>query len=197
MGAAAFCLLCITSIVLFIPPSPLKLGAGAIFGFTFGAPLAWFSVIVGSTLSFLLGRNLARKRVEQKVRSSPTLQAVDQAVTQSGWKIVALARLCPIMPCPLLNYAFGISNIPLHHYIAATALGNLPSAILYTWIGSAAGSLSGMHGASPSIPAPWNWIVYTTGTLTGIFLTAHLTKMAHRILKDHLPQNPPGVGLNQ
>jgi uncharacterized membrane protein YdjX (TVP38/TMEM64 family) len=190
LGVVAFCLLCITSVVLFIPPSPLKFSAGALLGFSIGAPLAWLSVVAGSTIAFTLGRYLGRNRVEHKIRSNPTLLAIDQAVMQSGWKIVVLCRLCPILPCPILNYAFGVSNIPLLHYIGATALGNLPSAILYTWIGSALGSLSGLH-SSPSLPAPWNWILYGAGILVGIILTAHLTKMARRILKEHLPQNTP------
>ncbi len=100
LAAAAFSLLCITSIVLLVPPSPLKLSAGALFGFAIGAPLAWLSVILGSTLAFLLSRYFGRNRIEKKIQSTPTLHAVDQAITQSGWRIVLLARLCPVLPCP-------------------------------------------------------------------------------------------------
>ncbi|MGA1236610.1 MAG: TVP38/TMEM64 family protein [Limisphaerales bacterium] len=189
LAAAAFSLLCITSIVLLVPPSPLKLSAGALFGFAIGAPLAWLSVILGSTLAFLLSRYFGRNRIEKKIQSTPTLHAVDQAITQSGWRIVLLARLCPVLPCPILNYAFGASNITLLHYVSATALGTLPSAILYSWIGSAVGSLSGLH-QSPGLPTPWNWILYSIGIIAGIMLTTHLTKTAQQMLKKHLPNTP-------
>ena len=54
------------------------------------------------------------------------LRQVDQAIREQGWKIVLLLRLSPLIPFNLLNYALGLTSIPVHQYVAATLVGTMP-----------------------------------------------------------------------
>ena len=84
--------------VLFFPGSALTLAAGAIFGLFWGT----ITVSVGATgaaaLSFLIARYLARNKIAKLAAANPKFDAIDKAIGQGGWKIVALLRLSPAMP---------------------------------------------------------------------------------------------------
>jgi uncharacterized membrane protein YdjX (TVP38/TMEM64 family) len=194
-GIAVFSAVYITTVILLIPATFLALGAGALFGIKIGFPIVWISVTTGATGSFLLGRGLVRDWVEQQLHKRPMLAALDQAVTESGWKIVTLSRLCPFFPFPLLNYAFGASKIPLPQYVLSTAVGVLPGVLLYVWIGNALGNLAGLH-ESPPLPPKIQWLVYGGGAIIGIVVAIYTTHLARIALKKHLqgelaPQETP------
>ena len=75
--------------------------------------------------------------VARRSRSSPGLAA---AASSGGWAGTALlyARLVPIVPFNLLNYAAGLAGMSTRGYVIATARGIAPGTIAYTALGSAA-----------------------------------------------------------
>ena len=99
--------------VLFLPPAILALAAGAVFGLWMGIILVWGSAVTGETLAFLLGRFLFRDIISQKAKHYPTWQALEGALKDDGWKLVALLRLAPVLPFTLVNYALGVSALPV------------------------------------------------------------------------------------
>lgn len=48
--------------------------------------------------------------------------AVESAVSKTSW-LVLLLRLSPVIPFNILNYALGITAVPMLHYIAFSWLG--------------------------------------------------------------------------
>ena len=52
------------------------------------------------------------------------------------------ARIAPGVPYTLVNYAGGLTRIPLLVFVAATALGTAPRAFAYTALGGSLGNLS-------------------------------------------------------
>ena len=58
-------------------------------------------------------------------------------VEGEGWRFVAFVRLVPLFPFNLLNYALGLTRIPLLPYVVATLLFMLPGALAYTYLGYA------------------------------------------------------------
>ncbi len=57
---------------------------------------------------------------------------------QRGFVALLYARLVPIVPFGLLNYAAGMTGISLRRYVAATAIGIVPGTVAYTALGSTA-----------------------------------------------------------
>ena len=56
-----------------------------------------------------------------------------------GWRFVAFVRLVPLLPFAALNYALGLTRIPLWQYVIASYLAMLPGAAAYSYIGYAGG----------------------------------------------------------
>jgi uncharacterized membrane protein YdjX (TVP38/TMEM64 family) len=62
-------------------------------------------------------------------------------VSARGFESVLLARIAPGIPYNLVNYAAGLTPIPLTVFALATALGVAPRAFAYTALGGSIGNL--------------------------------------------------------
>lgn len=60
-------------------------------------------------------------------------------VERGGWRGVALARLVPVIPHSLTNYALGLTRLRLGAYAFGSLLGQLPLTIAYADLGAAGG----------------------------------------------------------
>jgi rhodanese-related sulfurtransferase len=58
-------------------------------------------------------------------------------VETEGWRFVAVTRLVPLVPFNLLNYALGLTRIPVVAYILASLICMAPGALAYAWLGYA------------------------------------------------------------
>ena len=108
-----FVIIYVVATVLLMPAWPLTVGGGALFGLGFGSLYVSIGSTLGATCAFLLGRSLARDLIAKRLKQNPKLQALDDAVARQGWKIVGLIRLSPIFPYSLMNYAFGLTRVPV------------------------------------------------------------------------------------
>ena len=142
-----FILLYTVATVGMVPGSIFDLTGGALFGPYFGSLVDFTGGILGAALAFLIARYLARDWVER--RAGPRLQEVMHNVDAEGWKFVAFLRLVPVFPYNVMNYLLGLTRIPFHHYVLATAVFMAPSTIAYTWIGYAGREL--IAGGTPHI----------------------------------------------
>ncbi len=117
---------------LFLPGLPITLAGGVLFGPFWGVVYTIFGATAGATLAFLVARYLARDWVAGKLQGTKLL-SLDDKVAKEGWEIVAFTRLIPIFPFFLLNYAFGLTRIPLLPYVLATFFGMLPLTVAYVY----------------------------------------------------------------
>lgn len=138
LGFAApvvFVLIYSVGTVFFFPGSVLTLAGGALFGPVAGTLLNLTGATIGATLAFLVARYLASDWVEEK--TGGRLKQLKQGVEAEGWRFVAFVRLIPLFPFNLLNYALGLTRIPLLVYVIASWIFMLPGAIAYTYLGYA------------------------------------------------------------
>jgi uncharacterized membrane protein YdjX (TVP38/TMEM64 family) len=133
-GVAVFALLFVATTVVLAPDWPLSIAAGFVYGY-WALPIVLVAATGAATLSFLAARYLLRDRVRAFFVGRPRLLAIDRAVAEEGWKIVALLRLSPAVPFNLQNYLFGATAVPLSHYVAATGIGIIPGSLLYVYLG--------------------------------------------------------------
>ncbi len=151
MGAALFILSFAGLSLLGLPSVPFAVAGGILFGMGGGL----FGVVAGSTLGaaagFLCSRYVARDRVAARLKQNPSFASIDEALHREGWKIVALLRMCPL-PFGVSNYAYGLTNIPFGHYLAATIIGLLPEEVVLVFLG-ATGRRMGNVSSSPAVQA--------------------------------------------
>jgi uncharacterized membrane protein YdjX (TVP38/TMEM64 family) len=176
-GVVIFASLFIAATVVLAPDWPLSITAGFVYGF-WGLPVVVAAATVAATLSFLAARYLLRDRVRALLVGRPRLAAIDRAVAEEGWKIVALLRLSPAVPFNLQNYLFGATAVPLSQYVAATAIGITPGSLLYVYLGvlgNAARHAAPQGGGGASL----KWLLFGSGlvaTITAAIIVARKAK---------------------
>jgi len=132
--------------VLFLPGAVLTLAAGALFGAVPGALYSLTGATLGATLAFVIARYLAADWVAR--RAGGRLKQLIEGVEAEGWRFVAFVRLVPLFPFNLMNYALGLTRIPLLAYAAASFVCMFPGALAYAWLGHAGReALAGEAGA--------------------------------------------------
>ncbi|VFM99469.1 MAG: Uncharacterized membrane protein YdjX, TVP38/TMEM64 family, SNARE-associated domain [Candidatus Kentron sp. G] len=119
--------------VLFLPGSVFTLAGGALFGPVSGTLINLTGATIGAVLAFMVARHLGSDWVRVKV--GPRLGAILDGVEAQGWRFVAFVRLVPLFPFNLLNYALGLTRIPLLPYSITTWICMFPAAVAYTWLG--------------------------------------------------------------
>jgi uncharacterized membrane protein YdjX (TVP38/TMEM64 family) len=90
--------------------------------------------MLGALLAFLISRYWLGKTIKKRVlRNHKSFAAVDQVVTDSGWKIVLLLRLTPV-PYSIVSYFLGVTKVKLRDYLLGTSVESVHIA-LWLYIG--------------------------------------------------------------
>lgn len=184
-----FALVYIAAVVLLAPGSILTLAAGFVFELPVAILLVWVSATIGATISFLLGRFFVRDWIDERLASYPRFAALDRAVADRGALIVLLTRLSPVFPFSLLNYALGLTRVPLPHYVGASAIGMLPGTALYVYLGSAGQSLTALLSGELGESDLSSWLFYG-GLIATAVLTVVITRIATKTLNRELENGP-------
>ncbi|MFW5814688.1 MAG: TVP38/TMEM64 family protein [Spirochaetota bacterium] len=188
-GVLIFGAVYITATVFFVPGSILTLGAGFIYGVVWGSIYVSVASTLGATAAFIVGRYFARDWIAAKVAGNKRFAAIDDAVGDEGWKIVGLTRLSPIFPFNLLNYAYGLTKVPLRDYFFASWIGMMPGTVMYVYIGSLAGDLATL-GAGERARTTGEWVLYGVGLLATVAVTIFVTRLARRALRRRIDVEP-------
>ena len=53
-----------------------------------------------------------------------------------GWKSLAISRLTPFLPCSIISYGYGLTNMNLFIYTVTNLIFFIPYKLLITFIGS-------------------------------------------------------------
>ena len=180
-GKALYALVYAVAAVLLFPASLLTIAAGFAFGLGWGIAVVWVGATAGAALAFLIARHVARERVERVARKREDFRAIDRAIGEKGWKIVALLRLSPLVPFSLSNYLYGLTAIRFGPYVLASAAGMLPGTVLYVYLGVAGqAAAAGSNGESRS---PLEWAALAAGLAATVVATILITRIARRELR--------------
>ena len=177
IGMSLFVLVYILACILLIPGSPLTVGAGAVFGFSKGLILVSVGSTLGAAAAFIVSRYLARGFIERKLKKNSRFSAMDMAITREGWKIIFLARLSPIIPFFLLNYALGLTKIRLHTYIISSWAGMIPGTVLYTYVGSIGKTILKKENSAA------DWLILGIGLIATVSVTILISRIAKNSIK--------------
>ena len=121
-------------------PGPILAGAaGLLFGTLAGTPIAIASATLGASLACLLSRTVAGDAIEEL--GGPRLIGLAAWISRRGFVSVMYARLAPGVPYNLVNYAAGMTSIPVLVFAAATAIATAPRTFAYVALGGSFGDL--------------------------------------------------------
>ncbi len=184
-GAVLFGLAYVVAALIFVPGSALTLAAGAVFGLWWGTLIVSIAATCAAALAFLIGRYLARDAVRAWAARRPKFRAIDAAIGQGGWKVIALLRLSPVVPFSLGNYLFGLTAIGFLPYVLTSWIAMLPGTFLYVYLGYAGrAGLAASAGAAGG-KSPGEWTLLVVGLLATLAVIFQVTRIARRAIQEH------------
>lgn len=127
----AFIAIYAAAVVLAVPGSVITIMAGVLFGSLRGVAVVSVGSTVGAALAFLVSRHLAREAIARRLETNAKFQRLDRLTREHGAVIVAIARLVPLFPFNLLNYGFGLTQVPFWTYVFWSWLCMLPGTVFY------------------------------------------------------------------
>jgi uncharacterized membrane protein YdjX (TVP38/TMEM64 family) len=114
-----------------LPGLPFNVAAGALFGSVVGGVLAWMGSMLGATAGYWLARTVGHNEVSRWVKR---YKRVDVAVAEArDFGGMLRLRLVPVLPIGVVNFVGGLARSPFPSYLAATALGIIPSVAIYSY----------------------------------------------------------------
>lgn len=172
----------IPAAVLFVPVFIISLAAGYLLDLGEALVVISAGSTTGALVAFALGRTVAREFLEEKIARHPKFQAIDQAVSGQGFKIVALSRIAPILSYNLLNYMYAISRVSIKEYFWGTWIGMLPATLMLALLGASAKGVPDII-ANPRAGLAHHPTFLIGGTLITIGILFMMTRMVMRTLK--------------
>uniref|UniRef100_A0A2P2J8R6 TVP38/TMEM64 family membrane protein slr0305 n=2 Tax=Rhizophora mucronata TaxID=61149 RepID=A0A2P2J8R6_RHIMU len=188
LGPLVLALVYIPLTVLAVPASILSVGGGYLFGLPVGFIADSLGATMGATAAFFVGRTIGRSYVMSKLKNYPKFQSVAIAVQKSGFKIVLLLRLVPLLPFNVLNYLLSVTPVHVGDFVLASLLGMMPITFGFVYLGTTLKDLSdvthGWHKVSKT-----HWVFMVTGFLLSVIMIVCAAKVAKASLEKALAEN--------
>jgi uncharacterized membrane protein YdjX (TVP38/TMEM64 family) len=182
----------IVAAILFVPGLALTLAAGAIFGLLWGTVIVSIASTIAAGVAFLIGRYVARGAIERQARRYPKFAAIDKAIGEGGWKIIALLRLSPAIPYSVGNYLYGLTAIRFWPYVLASWLFMLPGTFMYVYLG-----YLGRRSVVGAGSTPGQWALLIVGLVATIAVTVYVTYLARKAMRGRVADAAvPGASAN-
>ena len=185
-GAVLFALLYAIGTALFLPGFWATMLAGALYGTLWGSLIVFVGACLGAEVAFLLGRYWLRDWAQELLAAAPKLQAVEQAVSREGLKLVLLTRLSPAFPFSLLNLAYGLSEVSLRDYTLGL-IGILPGTILFCGLGALAGDVAHFGTVLSGDADLFTWALRLVGVVATVSVVWLVGRAARRALQGSEP----------
>ncbi len=191
-GVLIYAALFVILATLMVPSSFMKLVAGALFGFGWGALAGGLGSFFGALVPFFLIRKLGARRLVEPHLTKPIWQAVDEASHKHGRAITILIRLSLVLPYNFSNYMLGATDVRGRDY----TLGNLATfgpTLLYAWWGAALGDVAAAATGGPQHDTFW-WLTMLSSlvlTIAGAFWMHRLTEQRLELILMNIENEKP------
>jgi uncharacterized membrane protein YdjX (TVP38/TMEM64 family) len=114
-----------------IPPVVMTLAGGAVFGWQLGVVYSWMGGFLGALGGYALARWLGGNAIRQLLGRH--VEKLDRLTAAPSFLALFRLRVNPIVPFNVLNFAAGLSRVPVRPYVSSTAAGILPATIVYVY----------------------------------------------------------------
>ena len=144
LGAVIFFIfLSLQVFVATIPGQAIIITGGYLYGFWLGLLIAYLSTVLASQLCYELARRYGRPVVE-KLAPADLVDKWTVRAEKQGIPFFIFSFTTPIFPADVMNFVAGLSGLSPRKFWIANVVGRLPSAIVFTLIGS--------HGLGLPVP---------------------------------------------
>jgi uncharacterized membrane protein YdjX (TVP38/TMEM64 family) len=134
IAPATYLLLYVVTVAVSFPVAGfLTMAGGFLFGASLGTLLAAFGATVGATLLFLMARTSFGDFLVE--RAGQRMQRLHEGFQEDSFSYLLFLRLVPVFPFWLVNLAAALFGMNLLPFVAATAIGILPTTFVLAYFG--------------------------------------------------------------
>ena len=119
--------------LLVAPASLHKFVSGVIFGFWYGWVIAFVGAVLGAILPFWIARKYLYDYVDKKTAHKPVFKGIKKGIKENGFKCVFLTRTSLVIPYPVLNYGYGVTEVKWKDYLLGSSGMIIPGALYAYW----------------------------------------------------------------
>jgi len=118
-----------------IPGQAIIVSGGYLYGFWIGLLISYSSTVIASHLCYELARHYGRPLVK-KLAPAHVVDKWTVRAERQGIPFFIFSFTTPIFPADVMNFVAGLSGLSPRKFMIANVIGRLPSAIVFTLIGS-------------------------------------------------------------
>jgi len=125
----------IATVALSLPGATfLSVAGGFLFGLVVGASATVLSATIGATLIFLVARTALGEPLLRW--AGPRANQLAKDFRDEAFRYLLFLRLVPLFPFFLVNLVPAFAGVRLRPFVAATALGIIPAAVVFAFAGT-------------------------------------------------------------
>ena len=148
------------------------LAGGFLFGLFPGVLYNVTGATIGAVFIFLAARMGLGDYLSSKIDSgSAAVKRMSDGLRNNEISVLFLLRLVPAVPFFAANLIPALVGVKLRNFVLTTALGIIPGAAIYTWVGTGLGEVL-ESGAAPNLGIIWQWSIL--GPILGLCALAAL-----------------------
>jgi uncharacterized membrane protein YdjX (TVP38/TMEM64 family) len=145
---------------------------GFLFGLALGTVFNVTAAVIGASAIFLAARwGLGRTLAARMDASEGTLKKFKTGLHEHEINVLLLMRLVPVVPFFVANLLPALVGVRFFNFLWTTAVGIIPGAIVFTWIGVGLGEVFD-RGERPDLSLLWEPQVI--GPILGLCVLAAL-----------------------
>jgi uncharacterized membrane protein YdjX (TVP38/TMEM64 family) len=153
------------AIIAPLPMNVVTITNALVFGPLLGSVLSWFSAVLGASLCFLLSKTFGKPFAQKVVGRS--MEKAEVFFRTYGLHAMFLVRIMPLIPFDAVSYGAPLVGVPFPRFLAATAIGIIPSMLIYSYLGTL---IAGIYF--------WVLIALLCAALVGIVAAAQIIRKA-------------------
>lgn len=154
--ALAFVAIYVVIVAFSLPGAAVaSVTGGFLFGLVAGTGLNVVSATLGATAIFLAARwGLGQALNARFEASEGTVARLKDGLRNNEISVLLLIRLVPAVPFFVANLLPALVGVKFRNFVWTTAMGIIPGAIVFTWIGVGLGEVFD-RGESPDLSLLW------------------------------------------
>ncbi|ATG40895.1 TVP38/TMEM64 family protein [Phaeobacter piscinae] len=186
LGLVGLFVLAYVVIVVFSLPGAAvaSVTGGFLFGLVAGTVFNVLAATVGAVGIFLAARwGLGAMLTHRLETAEGRVRILKQALRENEIEVLLLLRLVPAVPFFVANLLPALVGVKLINFLWTTAVGIIPGAVVFTWIGVGLGAVFD-RGETPDLSILWE--PFVIGPILGLCVFAALPIL----LKKRRPATP-------
>ena len=122
------------AIIAPLPMNVVTITNALVFGPILGSLLSWFSTVLGASLCFLLSKTFGKPFARKIVGN--WIDKAEAFFRKYGLHAMFFVRMMPFIPFDAISYGAPLVGVPFSRFLLATALGIVPSVLVYSYLGT-------------------------------------------------------------